>query len=262
MERHIIGRGLLAGALGGAAAIAFARVFIEPVITRAIGYEDGLGEVHEAVHGGHEHGVELFTRAVQANVGMSFGVLGYALAMGALFAVGFRVLYGRAGSLSARTTSVLLAAAMLVSLWVVPALKYPPNPPATSLAETIQQRTMLYLLMVVLSCTLMVAAVYLGRRLAPRLGSWNATLAAAGAYIVAAGIVMLILPSIDETPGPLRDDAGVILYQGFPADDLYQFRLLSLGTQVVMWTTIGLVFASLVGRILDSQQPRRLHVPA
>ena len=31
---------------------------------------------------------------------------------------------------------------------------------------------------------------------------------------------MLILPAIDETPGPLRDDAGNIIFGGFPADDL------------------------------------------
>ena len=68
-----------------------------------------------------------------------------------------------------------------------------------------------------------------------------------GSYIVAIAVVMLILPTIDETPGPLRDDAGNIVYEGFPADDLYEFRLYSLGTQVVMWATIGLVFATLTG---------------
>jgi predicted cobalt transporter CbtA len=65
---------------------------------------------------------------------------------------------------------------------------------------------------------------------------------------------MLILPTIDETPGPLRDNAGTIIYEGFPADDLYQFRLLSLGTQVVMWATIGLVFAALASRFLDEKR--------
>ena len=132
---------------------------------------------------------------------------------------------------------------MLLSLYVVPALKYPANPPAVSLDETIRQRTLLYLLMVVLSAALFVGAVYLGRQLAARLGAWNATLAAAAAYIVAIAVVMLVLPTIDETPGPLRDEAGNIVYEGFPADDLYEFRLYSLGTQVVMWATIGLVFA-------------------
>ena len=60
---------------------------------------------------------------------------------------------------------------------------------------------------------------------------------------MAVAVVMLVLPTIDETPGPLVDDAGNILYDGFPADDLYEFRLVSLGTQVVIYATIGLVFA-------------------
>jgi hypothetical protein len=69
---------------------------------------------------------------------------------------------------------------------------------------------------------------------------------------------MLILPTIDETPGPLLDSAGNIVYEGFPADDLYEFRLFSLGTQVVMWATIGLVFAALASRLLDGRRQEAL----
>jgi predicted cobalt transporter CbtA len=255
MEKQIIGRGLLAGALAGVLAFVFARIFVEPVIDRAIGYEDGVGAAHEAMeHGAHEHGAEVFTRGIQANIGMGFGVLAFSVAMGALFAVVFAVTYGRVGNVSARLLSVYVAGGMLLSLYVVPALKYPANPPAVSLDETIRQRTLLYLLMVVVSAALFVGAVYLGRRLAVRMGAWNATLAAAGSYIVVIAVVMLILPTIDETPGPLRDSAGKIIYEGFPADDLYQFRLFSLGTQVVMWATIGLVFATLASRFLDEKR--------
>jgi predicted cobalt transporter CbtA len=259
MEKQIIGRGLLAGALAGVLAFIFARIFVEPVIDRAIGYEDGVGAAHEAMeHGAHEHGAEVFTRGIQANIGMGFGVLAFSVAMGALFAVVFAVTYGRVGNVSARLLSVYVAGGMLLSLYVVPALKYPANPPAVSLDETIRQRTLLYLLMVVLSAALFVGAVYLGRRLAVLMGPWNATLAAAGSYIVVIAVVMLILPTIDETPGPLRDSAGTIIYEGLPADDLYQFRLFSLGTQVVMWATIGLVFATLASRFLDEKRRETL----
>ena len=267
MEKQIIGRGMLAGALAGVFAFVFARIFVEPVIERAIGYEDGVGAAHEALegaHGAHEHGAEGFegfTRGVQANVGMGLGVLAFSVAMGALFAVVFAVAYGRVGNVSARLLSLYAAGGMLLSLYVVPALKYPPNPPAVSLDETIRQRTLLYLLMVVLSAALLVAAIYLGRRLAKRLGAWNATLVAAGAYIVAAAVVMLILPTIDETPGPLLDDAGNIVYEGFPADDLYEFRLFSLGTQVVMWVTIALVFGALASRLLGEKR-QETSIPA
>jgi predicted cobalt transporter CbtA len=260
MERQIIGRGLLAGALAGVLAFVFARIFVEPVIQRAIGYEEGIGAAHEAMEhaagAGHSHGEEGggFTRAIQMNVGMGFGVLAFSIAMAALFAVVFAVAYGRVGNVSARLLSLYVAGGMLLSLYVVPGLKYPSNPPAVSLDETIRQRTLLYLLLVVLSAALLVGAVYLGRRLQERLGAWNATLAAGAGYVIAMAVVFLILPTVDETPGPLRDDAGAIVFDGFPADDLYEFRLFSLGTQVVMWLTIALVFGALAHRLLEGKR--------
>lgn len=266
MEKQIIGRGLLAGALAGVFAFIFARIFIGPIIERAIGYEEGVGAAREALeghsHGGHHHGdgFEGFTRGVQANIGMGFGVLAFSVAIAALFSVVFAVAYGRVGAVSARLLSVYVAGGMLLSLYIVPALKYPASPPAVSLDETIRQRTLLYLLMVVLSAALLVGAVYLGRRLAGRLGAWNATLTAAGSYLVAVGVVMLILPSIDETPGPLTDESGNIVFEGFPAEDLYDFRLFSLGTQIVMYTTIALVFGAMVARLLG--ETRREKIPA
>ena len=262
MEKQIIGRGLLAGALAGVLAFVFARIFVEPVIERAIAYEEGIGAAHEAMAGhghaaGHHHGGEGFagfTRGVQATIGMGFGVLAFSVAMAALFAVVFAVAYGRVGNISARLLSLSVAGGMLLSLYIIPFLKYPPNPPAVSLDETIRQRTLLYLLLVVVSAALLVATVYLGRRLSARLGAWNAALAAAGAYVVAVAVVMLVLPTIDETPGPLRDDAGTIVYEGFPADELYEFRLFSLGTQVVMWATIALVFGAMAARLLGENR--------
>lgn len=260
MERHIIGRGLLAGAIAGVVAFVFAKIFLEPVIGRAIDFEDATNAAHEAMEsaagGGHSHGEggELFSRGIQSTLGMGFGVLLFSVAMGALFAVAFAVLHGRIGNVSARVLSVLLAGGMLVSLWIVPALKYPPNPPATSLDSTITQRTELYLLMVGLSALLMVSAVYLGTQLVARLGVWNATLASGAAYLVAVFVVMLILPTINEVPGPMVNDAGVIVLGGYPAVDLYEFRLYTFGTQLIMWTVIGLVFAALISRLLDGKR--------
>ncbi|MGE2690219.1 CbtA family protein [Mycolicibacterium pulveris] len=271
MEKQIIGRGLLAGALAGVFAFVFARIFVEPVIERAIGYEEGIGAAQEALMGGHAHGghhhhhggdgFEGFTRGVQANIGMGFGVLAFSVAIGALFAVVFAVTYGRVGNISARLLSLYVAGGMLLSLYVVPALKYPPSPPALSLDETIRQRTLLYLLMVVVSAALLVGAVYLGRRLSDRLGTWNAALAAAGGYVVAVAVVMLLLPTIDETPGPLLDATGNMVYEGFPADDLYEFRLYSLGTQIVIYATIALVFGAMAARLLESKR-RESSLPA
>ena len=51
----------------------------------------------------------------------------------------------------------------------------------------------------------------------------------------------------------MRDASGVIIYPGFPADVLYEFRLLSLGTQLVLWAAIGLLFGRLADRSLGER---------
>ena len=264
MEKRILGRGLLAGALAGVFAFIFARIFVEPVIGRAIDFEDGTSAAHEAMETaaghGHSHGdgAEVFTRSIQANFGLGFGVLAFSVAMGALLAVVFCVVYGRT-KLSARALSAIIAGGMLVSVWIVPALKYPPNPPAVSSDDTITQRTLLYVVVLVLSVGLMLGATLLTRRLLARFDLWNATLLGAAAYVLSMAVVFVLLPSIDETPGPMRDSAGNIVFEGFPADDLYEFRLYALATQVLIWVTIGLVFGALATRVLEGKrQPQEL----
>ena len=252
MEKRLIARGLLAGAVGAVLAFVFARMFAEPVIGRAIAFEDGRTEAAHA-QGVHEHGAELFTRGVQGNAGLGFGVLIFGLAMGALFAVAFCVAYSRVRNAGPRALSICLAVGAFIAVYLVPFVKYPPNPPAVGQSDTIGARTGWYLVMALASVVLAMAAVWLAGRLAGRLGAWNAGLAAAGGYVVLAAVVMLVLPAVHETPEPMRDASGAIVYPGFPADVLYDFRLVSLGTQLVLWVTIGLVFSALVGRLLGER---------
>lgn len=255
MEKRLIAGGLLAGAVGAVLAFVFARLCAEPVIGRAIAFEDGRADAQNA-HGVHEHGAELFTRTVQANAGLGFGVLIFGLAMGALFAVLFSVVYARANDAQPQSLSLLLAAGAFGAVYVVPFLKYPPNPPAVGQSDTIGARTGWYLVMVLSSVVLAIGAVWLARRLAARFGAWNGRLPAAGTYLVAVVVVAVLLPSVDETPGPLRDATGAIIYPGFPADVLYEFRLVSLATQLVLWAGIGLVFSVLASRVLGERAGR------
>jgi hypothetical protein len=261
MEKRIICRGLLAGAVAGVLAFVFARIFLEPVINRAIDYEGGRGGAESAMTGAHEHEMEVFTRDIQANAGVGVGVLAFSVAMGALFAVVFVVVYARVSTLSARALALVLAAAAFGTVYLVPFIKYPANPPSVGDLDTIGKRAGLYLLILVLSLAFAVGAVWLARRLTPKLGVWGATLSGLGAYIVAVAVAMLVLPQVSETPQPSVNDAGTIVYPGFSADDLFHFRLYAVGTQVVIWATIGLVFATLVGRLLGERQ-RQDAVPA
>jgi hypothetical protein len=271
MEKRIIVRGLLVGLLGGVLAFAFARIFAEPVIQRAIDYESGRDEAQVAIDAAAGHpdmdmGPELFTRAVQSNVGIGFGIVFFGIAMGLIFAVVYCVAVGRVGNVSPRNLALLVAGGLFLGMYLVPFLKYPANPPAVGHEETIKDRTALYLTMVVCSLVFLLGAVWLGKKLSARFGNWTATLLAAGVFIVAIGIVMVLLPSLGhlstnvdeygmqttETPQPLTDPSGKLVYPGFPADDLYFFRLYSVGAQLILWTTIALFFAPMASRLFGS----------
>ncbi|MTD59146.1 CbtA family protein [Amycolatopsis pithecellobii] len=270
MEKKLIGWGVLSGALAGLLAFVFARIFAEPQIQAAIDYESGRDAAQEMLnHAGgmtEAHGAdgELFSRAVQANLGAGLGIVGFGVAMGALFAVVFTVCLGRVGKLRPRTLALLVAGAGFLAIYLTPFVKYPANPPAIGSEETIGTRGGLYLIMVLGSVVFLGAAVWLGRRLAPRLGNWNASLVAGAAFVVATGILMAILPppghlaanvaehgvQATETPQPLTDPAGHLVYPGFPADTLFEFRLYSVGAQVILWGVLGLMFGPLAQRVL------------
>lgn len=230
--RTLLIRGMLTGAAAGVAAYLFATLFGEGPIDDAIAFE-------EANALGHEHaGGELVSRAVQSTVGLGVAALFYGVALGGLFALAFAFTYGRIGRFGPRATAALVALAGFVAVALVPFLKYPPNPPATGNADTLQQRTILYFLMIVIGVAAAIGAVIAGRALAPRLGTWNATIAAVLGYAVVIGLIQAVLPTIEEVPA------------GFPALTLWNFRLASLGTQVVTWATLGLVFGALTERSL------------
>lgn len=267
MERALILRGVLAGAVGGLLAFVFARIFAEPQISAAIDYESGRDAAQDALqgaaaHGGHEH--EIFSRTIQANVGIGVGMVFFGVAMGLLFAVTYTICLGRVGGVQARSLALLVAGGGFLALYLVPFLKYPANPPAIGHADTIRSRSVLYLTMTLAAVLLLIGAVLLGRWLQARLGTWNAALVAGAAYVVAVGIVMALLPSFGhlaanvqtfgrhatETPLPLRDARGRIVYPGFPADTLATFRIYSLLAQVILWGAIGLVFAPMAERVL------------
>ena len=280
MEKKIILRGVFAGAIAGIVSFVFARIFAEPVIQAAVDYESGRDAAQDTLDKAagiavEPAGPDIFSRTIQANLGIGAGMIVFGAAMGALFAVVYMVLLGRVGNLRPRTLAVLVAMFGFLGIYLVPFVKYPANPPSIGHAETIGQRSALYLVLVLTSFLFLILAVLLGKRLQARFGNWNASLIAGGAFVVAIGIVMALLPSLGhlsanvaeygrqatETPLPLKDPNGTIVYPGFPADKLYQFRFLSVASQLILWTTTALVFAPLAERLLGGNRPVRVAAP-
>ncbi len=273
MEKKLILRGVLVGALAGLLAFVFARVFAEPQIQAAIDYETGRDTAQAALDKAaglpaEPAGPDIVSRTVQANLGNGVGMIFFGIAMGALFAIAYTLCLGRVGYLRPRMLAPLVAAGGFLGVYLVPFVKYPANPPSIGHPDTITDRGGLYLLVVGCSVVFLVAAVWLGQRLATRLGNWNASVFASAAFVVAIGIVMAISPSpghltanvrrfgnqATETPLPLTDTSGTIVYPGFPADVLFDFRLYSVTAQLILWTTIGLVFAPLAERLVTQHR--------
>jgi hypothetical protein len=247
MAGTLLLRGMLIGIVAGLFCFGFLKIVGEPQVDRAIAFQTRLdqAEARAKAQALIAKGLpapraapapELVSRRVQAGIGLFTGVMVYNVAFGGLFALAFALAYGRMSDFGPRTTAALLAALGLVSVSIVPALKYPANPPAIGDAATIGARTALYFSMIAISLAAMIAAGMLRLRLVARYGAWNAALIAAAAYLIVAIAAGLALPSVAEVP------------RQFPAVVLWRFRVASMGAQLIMWTTVGLIFGALTER--------------
>ncbi len=240
MVRTLLIRGMLVGIVAGLLTFGIGKVIGEPQVDRAIAFETAMDEAKAKAaeaKGIHvEEEPELVSREVQAGFGLFTGVVVYSTAFGGLFALVFAVADRRIANLRPQGVSALLAVQGIIAVYIVPNLKYPANPPSVGQPDTIGIRTALYFVMMALSIAAMVGANVLRKRLAARHDGWTAALVAGAAYIVAMLAVGHLLPGINEVP------------EDFPAVVLWQFRVASLSMQLVMWTTIGLLFGTLTQR--------------
>lgn len=276
MEKRLILRGIAAGGLAGLLAALFTRIMAEPVIQKSINFQTTHDNIESALRkaaglAALPPGPDIFTRSTQRNVGAPIGLVVFGMAMGALFAVVFVLVHRRYGEkLNPRLTAVVIAGAAFLGIYMVPYLKYPANPPGIGHPDTIHARGNLYLGMVGVSIASLIAAFFLTRYLASRWGGWNGSIATGVLFIAWMAIVIAIFPAlghlhaniaqygtqVSETPLPLKNAHGQIVFPGFPADLLFKFRLYSVLNQVILWSTIGLGLGFLAERMLAPAKDR------
>lgn len=229
MVGNLLLRGMIAGVIAGILVFAFARFFGEPLVDAAIAFEEATSQAAEP---------EIVSRATQAGPGLFTGVIAYSVAVGGLFALVFAFVHGRFSSLSARGTSAVIAVAAFVAIDIVPAIKYPANPPAVGNSDTISVRTELFFLMIVVSVASMIAAIALARRLTSNYGAWNAAIIAGVLFIVFIGLVEYLLPPVNEVP------------ENFSTMLLWHFRTTTIAMHMILWSVLGLAFGALAERRL------------
>jgi hypothetical protein len=231
--RNLLIRGMLCGLFAGLVGAVVAKLIGEGAVGQAI-----LFESHKDAADGMASGPELVSRTVQNTVGLLTGMLVFGVAIGGLFALAYACVQGRLGRLGARATALLVALGGFGSMYLIPGLKYPANPPSIGNPDTIGHRTAMYFLMMALALLVVIGATIAAHQLSARFGTWNGALVAIGGGVVVIGLAYAWFPAIHETP------------DGFPADVLWKFRIASYGIQVAVWSSIGLLFGALTERSL------------
>ncbi|WP_404476392.1 CbtA family protein [Novosphingobium sp. BL-52-GroH] len=243
MTRDLLWRGMLAGILAALLATLFARAFAEPQIDLAIGVEQSHAAHHMSGPApAAEPEEELVSRSTQKGAGLLTAMALYGAAVGGIFALVFAYGYGRFGAAGPRSLALLMAGLVFLLVVVVPAIKYPQTPPAVGKHETVGLRTAAYFAMIVLSLGAAVIAGKVRAVLAARSGrGFDATLLAVGSYCAIVGLGQFLLPTVDEVPAD------------FPATLLWNFRVASIGTQFLLWATIGIAFGLWAETVLKRQ---------
>jgi predicted cobalt transporter CbtA len=239
MTRILLIRGMLAGVVAGLLVFTLARWIGEPQVDRAIAFETNMARAK-----GEAPEPEIVSRKIQSSLGLLTATVVDGTALGGIFGLVFAFAYGRMRIASPRTLSALLAGLGFASLVLVPAVKYPANPPSVGNPETIGVRTGAFFLLIAFSVATMILAVQLERHLQGRLGAWNASLLAAVIFVIVMALVSHFLPNFDEVPA------------GFPVTLMWKFRVVALEMQVLMWSTLGFFFGWLADRDFGA---RRLH---
>jgi len=224
-------RALVAGAVGGVAFALFLWGVGERSIRSALAFEESLSGGEEAGH--HD---ELYTRGTQVLGGMLAGVL-YGLVVALIFVTVFVAVRHRLRGLDDMHRSLWLAFAAFVATALLPAIKYPANPPGLGDPDTISERTIAYLTFLAACIVLCVLVALLNSRL--RASVDDATRLVITSVAAFAGAVLLVV---------VWPDTNDPLPAGVAASLVWRFRLESLGGLALFWAVFALGFGWLCHR--------------
>ncbi|HEU4423566.1 MAG TPA: CbtA family protein [Pilimelia sp.] len=230
--RWLLGRGLLAGAAAGLTGGVVGLLVVEPVIRAALEVEEA-----RAAAAGDAHHEELFSRPVQVFGGVAAAIL-VGLALGAVFATVLAATVDRRPD-RPFARSLYAAAVGFAAVGLLPAIKYPANPPGVGDPATVNQRTLSYLTLIAAGLALAYGAGRLDAVLSARTG-WSQpsrTTAVTAAVVTAVALILLVWPA---TPDTVPAD--------IPADLLWRFRLASLAELAAIWAVLGFTFGLLTQR--------------
>ena len=225
----------MSGAIAGTILGILNQALVEPYIDRAISIETQSAiKEGEIVYPVELQNYRLWQKAGEIAAGAILGI-----SLGALFGVVF--VYSRSSLLLLRSDSnikkaLILAGIMWFVLFLIPALKYPANPPAVGDPDTIYYRQSLYISLLAISGFSALGLALLYRILGNRTNNKNRIIVVSLIYAAIIIGAFLVLP-----PNPDKITAPVDLVQGF--------RIASALTMTIFWGLLGITLGAFWDRL-------------
>ena len=215
----VIVSGAIAGFVHGT--INFA--LVEPYLDQAIGLENeslfASGEAEDTLEFWAEYeSYRIWQKSGQVLAGVILG-----LAMGSLFGIVYALSRNSLPGKTDVTKSVILAGIMWLTIYIIPFLKYPANPPTVGDGETVMLRAILYVSFIVLSGI----SVVIFYKLFWKLQNNKKYFGLIG-YVIFISILFFIMP---ENPDEITA----------PMNLVNEFRLMSVLGVSSFWLSVGLI---------------------
>ena len=221
---------LISGAIAGTILGIINQGIVEPYIDRAIRIETAVTE-RKVINPSELAGYRIWQKGGEIVAGTILGT-----SLSALFGIVF--IYNRTslpGS-SNRKKALALAGIMCLVLFIIPALKYPANPPAVGDPKTIYYRQSLYVTFIAISGFSALVIAFMYRTLGNKLPTITKNIIFPLMYAAIIAGAYLALP-----PNP--DKITTV-----PMDLVLGFRISSAFTMSIFWGIIGIIFGSMWDR--------------
>jgi predicted cobalt transporter CbtA len=228
---------LLAGAIAGTILGAMNQVAVEPYIERAIELEmRNTAQSGEVINPAEFAAYRFWQKGGEIIAGTILG-----LSIGSLYGIVFVYTRGLISGTNNKKKALIVASVMWLVLFLMPALKYPTNPPAVGDPETIYYRQSLYVAFLAISGFSALGLAFLYRKMTSSLNTKKAIIPLAYAAIMA--VAYLAMPS---NPDPINA----------PIDLVIGFRITSAITISMFWALLGVIFGTFWDKLNPDEMAR------
>jgi predicted cobalt transporter CbtA len=227
---------LLAGAIAGTILGIINQVAVEPYIEQAIELEmQNTAQSGQVINPAEFAAYRFWQKGGEIVAGTILG-----LSIGSLYGIVFAYTRGSISGNNNKKKALIVASIMWLVLFLMPALKYPPNPPAVGNPETIYDRQSLYVAFLAISGFSALGLAFLYRKIASS-NTKKAIIPSAYAAIMAGAY--LAMPA---NPDPINA----------PIDLVIGFRITSGITISMFWALLGVIFAAFWDKLNPDETAR------